>query len=69
MSLFEKNNLSKDGEIVGNPVHTVRRQGGTWASTLPLQLPPTAQRGEYHVVLAVEAAGQQDHESTTLRVR
>lgn len=68
MSLFEKN-ITKDGEVVGNPVRTVRRQGSTWASTLPVTLPPTAQRGEYHVALTVEAGGQQDHESTNLRVR
>lgn len=67
--VVERWHITKNGQVVGNPVRTVRRQGGTWASTLPVQLPRTAQRGEYRVALTVEAAGQQDHETTNFRVR
>jgi hypothetical protein len=58
-----------DGQVVGNPIRTVRRQGGEWVSTLPMTLPTTAQHGEYRVALTVEAAGQQDSETTNFTVR
>lgn len=61
--------MDKDGRVVGHSVRTVRRQRGTWASTLPMTLPSTAPRGEYHAAVTVEAGGQQDTEATNFLVR
>lgn len=69
VTVVERWRITRAGQVMGSPVRTVRRQGGAWVSTLPLTLPPTAQSGEYHVALTVEAAGQQDSETTNFTVR
>lgn len=69
VAVVERWHITRAGQVMGNPVRTVRRQGGEWASTLPITLPTTAERGEYRVALTVEAVGQQDSETTNFTVR
>lgn len=69
ITVVEHWRLTMAGQVMGHPVRTVQRQGGAWVSTLPVMLPPTAQSGEYHVELTVEAMGQQDSETTDFMVR
>jgi hypothetical protein len=48
------------GDLVGNPVVEVQRLDGTYWSTLPIKLPPTATPGRYDVVVGVEMNGTLD---------
>ena len=48
------------GEMVGNPVVEVERPDGTYWSTLPIKLPPSATPGRYEVVVGVEMNGALD---------
>jgi hypothetical protein len=48
------------GDLVGNPVVEVQRLDGTYWSTLPIKLPPTATPGRYDVVVGVEMSGTLD---------
>jgi hypothetical protein len=69
VTVIERWHITRAGQVMGTPVRTVRRQGGEWVSTLPMTLPTTAHHGEYRVALTVEAAGQQDSETTNFTVR
>jgi hypothetical protein len=48
------------GDLVGNPVVQVERPNGTYWSTLPIKLPPSATPGRYEVVVGVEMNGALD---------
>jgi hypothetical protein len=48
------------GDLVGNPVVQVERPNGTYWSTLPIKLPPSATPGRYEVVVGVEMNGMLD---------
>jgi hypothetical protein len=48
------------GDLVGNPVVQVERPNGTYWSTLPIKLPPSATPGRYEVVVGVEMNGTLD---------
>jgi len=65
----ERREISTGGRLVGNPVLTVERKGGTWASALPLTLPATAEAGTYRVAVAVQANGGLDSATTTFTIR
>ena len=59
VTVRERWRITHNGELVGNPVITVPRSGGTWASAVPLQLPAGAEDGRYRasVEVSVEEAG------------
>ena len=42
------------GEIIGKPEVTIRREGGTWTSSMPLKIPENARPGTYRVTTIVE---------------
>jgi outer membrane lipoprotein SlyB len=42
------------GEIIGKPEVTIRREGGTWTSSMPLKIPENARPGRYRVTTIVE---------------
>ncbi len=48
------------GDLVGNPVVAIERLDGTYWSTLPIILPPSAAPGRYDVVVGVEMNGMLD---------
>ena len=56
------------GDLVGNPVVQVARPNGTYRSTLPITLPPSATPGRYEVVVAVEMNGALDRWETRFTV-
>lgn len=60
VSVTERREISTRGRQVGNPVLTVQRKPGTWASTVPLKLPGDAESGTYNVAVAVQAEGGMD---------
>lgn len=69
VSVTERREISMGGQLVGNPVLTVERKGGTWVSALPLTLPKTAEAGAYRVAVAVQADGGLDSATTAFTVK
>lgn len=69
VSVTERREITKAGQLVGNPVLTVDRTGGTWVSTIPLTLPANASEGVYHVNMAVRANGSLANQATTFTVQ
>jgi outer membrane lipoprotein SlyB len=68
-TVTERLEIRRAGELTGNPVHTVQRQGGTWASAIPLTLPQSARPGTYRVTTIVEAGDSQDSATTSFTVQ
>ena len=69
VTVTERWDISRGGQHTGNPEHTVQRQGGTWASAVPLTLPTNARTGTYRVALTVQAAGSSDSATASFTVR
>lgn len=57
VTVAEQWDMSYKGQNIGNPVHTVRHAGGTWAGAIPVTLPASAGTGTYRVAVTVEANG------------
>jgi len=45
---------SDTGDLIGKPEVTIRREGGTWTSSMPLKIPENARPGRYNVTTIVE---------------
>ena len=69
VTVVERWDMRYQGQSTGNPVHTVRHPGGTWASALPVTLPTSAGTGTYRVAVTVEADGRSDTRETSFTVR
>jgi hypothetical protein len=60
IDITEIRKITHNGELVGNPRVRVTRDAGTYASTLPLRLPPDADAGTYLVTTTIESASSSD---------
>jgi uncharacterized protein YcfJ len=60
VNVTEIRRITHHGELVGNPEIRVIRPGGTYTSTVPLRLPPSASRGEYTVKIIIESPHASD---------
>lgn len=69
VSVTERREISTRGRLVGDPVLTVKRKAGTWASTVPLTLPANAEPGAYRVAVAVQAGRGLDTAALSFQVR
>ena len=69
VSVTERREITRGRQKVGNPVLTVQRRGGTWASTIPLTLPTNAAPGVYRVNVSVQADGSLDKKATNFTVK
>ena len=69
VSVTEKWRIVHNGRVVGDPVLTVRRTGGTWSSAVPITLPANADSGTYQASVEIQTAGASDRGSTTFAVR
>lgn len=69
VTVTERWDIRRGRELTGNPVLTVQRQDGTWASAIPVTLPTTARFGTYRVAVTVEAGGQRDVAEKSFIVR
>lgn len=69
VSVTEKWRIVHNGRVVGDPVLTVKRTGGTWSSAIPITLPGNAEPGTYQANVEIETAGASDRGSTTFVVR
>lgn len=69
VKIVERWDITKDGQSTGNPVHTVRREAGTWVSRIPVDLPRNTPPGAYQVAVTVDAGNIEDSKSTSFNVR
>jgi outer membrane lipoprotein SlyB len=69
LTVTERWDMRRGDELTGNPVLTIQREDGTWASAIPVTLPPSAKTGVYRVAVTVEGGGSHDTAATTFRVR
>jgi hypothetical protein len=69
VTVVERWGIRRGNERVGNPVLTVQRQDGTWASAIPITLPTTAKAGTYRVAVTVEAGGKRSNAETSFTVQ
>jgi hypothetical protein len=60
--------ITHNGRTVGNPEVRVARPDGTYESNIPLQLPKTADPGEYRVRMTVKTPKGSDSKETAFRV-
>jgi outer membrane lipoprotein SlyB len=68
LNVTEERKITHNGELVGNPTVTVVRAGGTYSTSLPLRLPPNAEKGKYKVVTKIVTANASDLRETSFRV-
>jgi hypothetical protein len=69
VSVTEQWRIVHDGRLVGDPVLTLRRPGGTWSSAIPITLPANAAPGTYRASVEIVTAGASDRGSTTFAVK
>ena len=60
--------IKHDGRVIGKPETTIKRQGGTWVSSIPVRIPPEATPGTYTVTLVVESDTAGDARETSFIV-
>ena len=66
----ENREILFNGSKVGEASVDIEREGGTWRSVVPIELPGNARPGTYRVVASVESrGGGKDTEEITFRVR
>jgi hypothetical protein len=68
MSITEIREVRYGDELVGKPEVTVKREGGTYTSTIPLFLPADAKTGTYRVLTTIQTGGTKDARETTFKV-
>ncbi len=66
--VHEVREVRHDGRIIGRPELTTRRAGGTWASSVPVTIPPDAETGTYTVRMVVETDNAGDTRDTSFEV-
>ena len=69
VKVTERWQITHNGKMVGDPVITMTRTGGTWSSAVPLRLPSNADDGVYRARVEVHAAGTVDQGSTTFTIQ
>jgi hypothetical protein len=68
VSVTEERKITHNGDLVGNPTVTLTRAGGTYSTSLPLQLPSTAKKGVYKVITKIMTVNASDARETSFRV-
>jgi outer membrane lipoprotein SlyB len=68
VSVTEIREITHNGQLVGNPEIRTDRIGGTYSTTIPINLPPNARRGEYQVRFFVESRHASDSMVVYFRV-
>jgi outer membrane lipoprotein SlyB len=67
--ITEIREITRNGELVGNPTVTVDRYDGTYTSNLPLRLPTNAKTGLYLVKYTVQSEYGKDSLESSFTVR
>jgi len=68
-AVTEIREITYKGELVGRPEVKVEHPDGTYTTTVPLRLPPEAQKGTYKVKAMVESQYAKDAREITFTVR
>ena len=66
--VHEVREVRHNGKLIGRPQFTSRREGGTWASSMPIKLPLDAEPGTYTVTTIIETDNAGDTRDTDFRV-
>ena len=69
VTVTEAREITYKGELVGRPEVKVAHTDGTYTTTVPLQLPSSAQKGTYKVKAMVESQYAKDAKEITFTVR
>jgi hypothetical protein len=69
VTVTETREITYKGELVGRPEVKVEQVDGTYTTTVPLQLPSSAQKGTYKVKATVESQYAKDAREITFTVR
>jgi hypothetical protein len=69
VAVTEIREITYKGELVGRPEVKVEHADGTYTTTVPLQLPSSAQKGTYKVKAMVESQYAKDAREITFTVR
>ena len=64
----EVREISRQGQVVGNPTVEIDRTDGTYRSTLPITLPAAAAPGRYDVSVRIELDGTQDTQEASFTI-
>jgi hypothetical protein len=67
--ITETREITHQGQVVGKPETRVSRPDGTFTSTVPLNLPAGAAKGEYKVRSTVKSANASDSRETSFTVK
>lgn len=68
IELLEIREITYEGELYGKPEVTVKRDDGTFSSSLPLVLPSDAKRGKYTVTMTVKGSSMSDTRQASFQV-
>jgi len=68
-TVTETREILYEGEIFGKPQVNVKRNDGTYSSTVPLTLPGDAKRGKYSVVFSAKTENASDSRGTSFYVQ
>jgi hypothetical protein len=66
--VHEVREIRYEGKLIGKPETTSVRNGGTWASSVPITLPSNAEPGTYVVTTIIETSTMSDTRESTFRV-
>ncbi len=69
MDVTEIREVRRGGALEGRPQVTVKREGGTYESRIPLVLSSTAAKGAYVVITTVQAGSSSDSRESYFSVR
>ncbi len=69
MAVQETREVRHDGALVANPTINTQRANGTFTSTMPITLPPNAQKGTYDVTTTVAMGDRTSRSMTTFTVQ
>jgi len=69
MTVQETRQVFHNGQLVANPSTTVNRAAGTYTSTIPITLPPNADKGAYQVTTIIAMNGQQTSGNTNFTIQ
>jgi len=68
IELAEIREISYEGQLYGKPEVTVKRDDGTFSSSLPLVLPSDAKQGKYTVTMTVKGSSMSDTRQASFQV-
>ena len=68
MDVTETREVRHEGTLEGKPQITVKREGGTYESKIPLGIPENAQPGQYTVITTVQSGTSSDSRETAFTV-